>query len=164
MSNVSTPSSTATTPPIDSIQLKYITKYDTERVIIFLRKFFFQDEPLNVNVKLLESQTTCIELEDYSLQSIKDGVSVMAINETDDIVGVCLNGISGRDDAIEDDQTECKNEKFAKIIKLLDYVDKEVNIFDRYPDIDKMLIIKIISVDTNCRGRGIAKILCDKAT
>lgn len=163
MSTPSTPSSTATTPPVDSIQLKFISNNDTENVLLFLRKFFFQDEPLNVNVKLLEAEPTCIELEYYSLQSIKDGVSVMAINETGDIIGVCLNGISARNDVVED-EAECKNEKFAKILALLSHVDKEVNVFGKYEDIDKILIIKIISVDSNCRGRGIAKILCDKAT
>lgn len=162
MSTPSTPSSATLTPPIDSIDMKYITDDDSDNVILFLRKFFFKDEPLNVNVKLLEKATTCIELEEYSLKSIKDGVSVMVLNESKEIVGVCLNGISHRNDVIEEEE-ECKNEKFAKILSLLDHVEKKVDIFGNYPDADKVLIIKIISVDTNCRGRGIAKLLCDKA-
>lgn len=163
MSTPSTPSSANAIPTFNEINLKYITDNDADNVISFLRRFFFQDEPLNVDVKLLEKEPTCKELEEYSLKCIKDGVSVMAVNDNGDIVGVCLNGIVNRNDPIEDEE-ECKNEKFAKILSLLECVEKEVDIFNKYPEVDKLMILKIISVDSNCRGKGIAKLLCDKTT
>lgn len=51
-----------------------ITKDDSEKVVYFLRKFFFRDEPLNVTVGLLdEPNTTCPELEEYCTNCIPDG-------------------------------------------------------------------------------------------
>ena len=57
-----------------------ITKDDTEKVVHFLRKFFFRDEPLNVTIGLLEEpDTTCPELEEYCTSCIPDGEFVRGI-------------------------------------------------------------------------------------
>lgn len=51
-----------------------LTEKDTDKVIHFLRKFFFRDEPLNVAIGILdESNTTCPELEEYCTSCISDG-------------------------------------------------------------------------------------------
>ena len=51
-----------------------ITKDDAEKVVHFLRKFFFRDEPLNVAIGLLdEPHSTCPELEAYCMNCIPDG-------------------------------------------------------------------------------------------
>lgn len=51
-----------------------ITEKDVERVVNFLRKFFFRDEPLNVAVGLLdEPNSTCRELEEYCVDCVPEG-------------------------------------------------------------------------------------------
>lgn len=51
-----------------------ITNKDVEKVVHFLRKFFFRDEPLNVAVELLdEPNATCQELEEYCVNCIPEG-------------------------------------------------------------------------------------------
>ena len=57
--------------------------------------------------------------------------------------------------------SDCKNPKFRKILRLLHHVDKNVNISSRYPG-QKVLEIRIISVDSNWRGRGVAGAFMEK--
>lgn len=55
----------------------------------------------------------------------------------------------------------CTNPKFKKILRLLRYVDKRVNADGQFRDLN-IMEVRIISVDTNCRGQGIAKTLLEK--
>lgn len=55
----------------------------------------------------------------------------------------------------------CKNAKFKKILRLLHYIDKNVNVDGQFRD-SNVLEIRIISVDTNWRGKGVAKTLIEK--
>lgn len=163
MSVPSTPS-TPISPAPEPYQVRAITENDTEPLLNFLRQFFFKDEPLNVAVKLIEfKDSTCIELEEYSLKSIKDGTSLMAITDSGNIIGVCLNGKILKDEP-EEDEEECPNPKFGKIVKLLNYAGNEGSkiIAQRYPDVEKTMFVKILSVDGAWRGKGIAKELMDK--
>lgn len=54
------------------------------------------------------------------------------------------------------------HEKFKKIMGLMDLIDTKFNIFELYPDIDKFVDGKILSVDPKYRGLGIAGQLTDK--
>jgi len=160
MSVPSTPSS-PTSPPPEPYEVRIVTEKDSEQIIDHLRKFFFKDEPLNVSVKLIESDDSrCPELESYSIKSIKDGISLMAITDSNKIIGVCLNQKLHRDD-LEEEVKKCPNPKFEKILKFLRTLDKEGNVFGQYPDVDKILNVFILSVDGSWRGKGIAKKLMD---
>ncbi|XP_022918295.2 arylalkylamine N-acetyltransferase 1-like [Onthophagus taurus] len=147
-------------PPPEPFQLRVIKKEESEKVLDFLRTFFFRDEPLNVDVKLLDGEKTCKELEEYSMKALKDNVSVMAITDSGKIIGVCLNGIINKNDGKE--EFIVKDPKFSKITNLLSYVDKMADVFGKYPDIDKMISVDILSVDKSWRGQGIAKKLMNK--
>ncbi|XP_026684195.1 uncharacterized protein LOC103515809 [Diaphorina citri] len=46
---------------------------DKDRVIAFLVKFFFHDEPLNIAVGLMQDGQRCIELEDYCTTPLAQG-------------------------------------------------------------------------------------------
>ncbi|XP_046664487.1 arylalkylamine N-acetyltransferase 1-like isoform X3 [Homalodisca vitripennis] len=143
-----------------------ITNRDSDRVLDLLRRFFFRDEPLNVCVGLLDNpQDTCEELEQYCMESIGDGVSIMAVSPNGNILGVCINGTLTRDEKSSEnknDEDECSNPKFRKILKLLSTVYRESNVFKQFPEVDKLLDIRVVSVDDSCRGQGIAKALFDK--
>lgn len=157
MSSPSTPS----TPNLEPFQVKPIDEKDIEPVLAFLNKFFFRDEPLNINIKLMDGpNATCKELEEYSVSSIKDGLSLKVVSESGALVGVCLNGILSRDDPHQEE--ECPNPKFAKILNLLNYVDGQVDVFGKFPDCHKVMSVKIVSVDSSWRGRGLAQELVNK--
>lgn len=145
-----------------NISIELITVDDAEEVLKLLKKFFFKDEPLNTFVNLGE----CKELEKYSTKNIHEHCSYKAVNGRGEIVGVNINGLINKpketDDAPEKLAANCEHPKFKKIMALMDYVDEHFNIFDLYPDVDRLLDIKIMSVDSRYRGLGIAGKLTDR--
>ncbi|KAK5643352.1 hypothetical protein RI129_007197 [Pyrocoelia pectoralis] len=144
--------------------IRKITNAESEAVLEHLRKYFFRDEPLNLAVKLIESpDSRCIELEEYSLKSIKEGNSIMAVTPCGKIVGVCLNGLINGKDTEEEETEECNDPKFAKILEILEYCGKEGTnaVLHKYPDIGKVMFVKILSTDTEWRGMGIARELLE---
>lgn len=72
-----------------------LNKNDINRVLQFLRKFFFRDEPLNKCVELIPEgeDSTCVELEKYCMESsFENNLSLMAVSAKGDIIGVVLTG------------------------------------------------------------------------
>lgn len=60
-------------------------------------------------------------------------------------------------DAVKESLAEgCANPKFRKILGLMDLVDSKYDFFEKYPHVDRGMEIKILSVDPEYRGRGIA--------
>lgn len=145
-----------------NISIELITVDDAEEVLILLKKFFFKDEPLNTFVNLGE----CKELEKYSTKNLHEHCSYKAVNGRGEIVGVNINGLINKpkvtDDTSEKLADSCEHPKFKKIMALMDYVDQHFNIFDLYPDVERLLDIKIMSVDSRYRGLGIAGKLTDR--
>lgn len=73
--------------------IKPITPESKLKVLGFMKKNFFKDEPLNNSVKLIDAKdTTCIELEEYSMSSLDENLSLMAVSSSGMIVGVIING------------------------------------------------------------------------
>lgn len=145
-----------------NISIELITQDDAEEVLKLLKKFFFKDEPLNTFVNLGE----CKELEKYSTKNLHEHCSFKAVNGRGEIVGVNINGLVHKPKETDEPPAKladgCEHPKFKKIMALMDYVDEHFNIFDLYPDVDRMLDIKIMSVDSRYRGLGIAGKLTDR--
>jgi len=146
----------------------HVTPDDTEKVLEHLRRFFFREEPLNVCVKLLgeNGDEDCHELEEYCSQSIPEGLSLMAVSACGTVVGVVLNG-SHEPGHLEETETladSCPHPRFRKILQLLAAVDRGSDVFGKFPDVDKLVEVRIVSVDSAMRGRGIAKALLEKST
>ncbi|XP_055388889.1 arylalkylamine N-acetyltransferase 1 [Condylostylus longicornis] len=140
---------------------KLITPEYYEEVIKHLRNTFFSDEPLNKAANLCEKGEGNPDLELHSYKTLEDNLSIMAITEDDEIAGVILNGL------VRADQNACQkkldlssDENFKKIFNLLNYINSKVNFFDIF-NIDKLFDIRILSVDSKYRGRGIAKNLIE---
>ncbi|XP_058820402.1 arylalkylamine N-acetyltransferase 1 isoform X3 [Topomyia yanbarensis] len=145
-----------------NISIELITEDDAEDVLKLLKKFFFKDEPLNTFVELGE----CKELEKYSTKCLHEHCSFKAVNSRGEIVGVNINGLINRPTETDEPQPKladgCEHPKFKMIMALMDYVDERFNIFDLHKDIDRLLDVKIMSVDTRYRGMGIAGKLTDR--
>lgn len=92
-------------------------------------------------------------------------MTFMAVSQTGDIMGVILNNIMRRDDIEEDedDDESCnENLKFKEIVVLLNKIKREAGVFAQYPNVDRILEIKIVTVNEAYRGQGVCKALVDK--
>lgn len=64
---------------------------DSDRVVDFLRRNFFVDEPMNASLRLLEKPgDRCLPLEEFAAADIHQGLSVMAVDDDGKILGVLL--------------------------------------------------------------------------
>ncbi|XP_074042780.1 arylalkylamine N-acetyltransferase 1-like isoform X2 [Leptinotarsa decemlineata] len=140
-------------------EIKEAKTEDRERILQFLRIFFFKDEPCNAYLKVVTEENPINEdLETFSMNGFDNGLSLLAIHEGK-LIGVCLNAILEKG---QKKSMKCKDEKFSKILNLFNYVGSQVNIFDKYPECDRGVAIGIVSVDESYRGKGIAKKLMEK--
>lgn len=148
-------------------KIVHVTPKDTEKVLEHLRRFFFREEPLNICIKLLgeNGDEDCYELEQYCSQTIPEGLSLMAVSSCGTVVGVVLNGSQepGHLEEMERCADSCPHPRFRKILQLLAAVDRGSDVFGKFPDVDKLVEVRILSVDTAMRGRGIAKALLEKS-
>ncbi|XP_067629663.1 arylalkylamine N-acetyltransferase 1 isoform X2 [Eurosta solidaginis] len=159
MDNVLTASENLKSKPAPSNTYHYVvepvTDKDKDDILAMLRKFFFKDEPLNTFLDLGH----CPELEEYSLKCIKDNCSFKAVHNNGELIGVFLNGLLRRPPPNTEPvkaADSCQHAKFKKILSLFDRIEEHFNIFDLYPDCDVILDGKILSVNTDYRGLGIA--------
>jgi predicted GNAT family acetyltransferase len=81
------------------------------------------------------------------------------------VVGVALNGSHepGHLDEMQKNADSCPNPRFRKILQLLTAVERGSDVFSKFPDVDRLVEVRILSVDTALRGRGIAKALLEES-
>lgn len=74
------------------------------------------------------------------------------------IAGVALNGVSKKENVEKEDEEirSIDNVQYQRIFGLLHDVNKELDLFSKY-GVDKIFELRILSVDTKYRGRGLAK-------
>ena len=146
--------------------IQVVTKDDKLRILQFLRRFFFRDEPLNQCIGLIPEgeDSTCLELEEYcSMSTLANNLNLIAVSTSGAVVGVVLNDkLEPTSDEEPEYITTCENPKFKKILRLLYYVDKNLSRDGKYRGLN-VLDIRIISVDSNWRGKGVGKALVEKA-
>lgn len=96
------------------------------------------------------------------------GFAFKAVSSNGDIIGIILNGLMYRGDGNKESEENEESEenvedvKFNYITTFLDKVERDVDVFNRYPNVDGLMDIKIISVDESYRGQGICKALINK--
>ncbi|XP_053686327.1 uncharacterized protein LOC128735868 [Sabethes cyaneus] len=148
-----------------NIRLEIITDKHYSNVIDHLRQTFFADEPLNKAVKLTRPGQGHFLLEQHSLSTLKDNISIMAISQDGKIAGVALNGVlSGYNDIKHSIEklNNVQDENFKKIFKLLYEQNLRINLFNKF-NVDRIFEIRILSVDSKFRGQGLAKKLIMKS-
>lgn len=155
----SAPSTPSTpTSPMD-FDVRLATEADKTRMVEFLRKFFFRDEPLNKFLGVVTADKPINEdLESFACADMTDPSLVAEMDGK--LIGVCLNGILEREG--KDCDFVPKDKQFSKIFHLLEYVAEQSDPFQHFPGSDKAMSVKIISVDDTYRGKGIAKQLMAK--
>lgn len=149
----------------DNFEFFMIKPIHYDEVIEHLRWNFFYDEPLNRAVGLCtEKGEGHPELEKHSLATLFDGVSVGVQNTEGNIVGVCLNGFLHPNDTKKAKEAleKCQDERFKKIFNLLYDENLKIDLFQLH-DVDKIFEYRILSVDREYRGRGLAKQLIMKS-
>nr|CAD7606873.1 unnamed protein product [Timema genevievae] len=143
----------------EDMEFSLIPEERYEDVIHHLRNNFFADEPLNSAVSLVQPGDPHAELEEHSLNTLKDGLSQMAVHrDTGQVIGVALNGIQGPDDlaASQAKLTTLTDEKFRQIFDLLYGANLTLDLF-RQHGVDRIFECRILSVDKRFRGRGLAR-------
>ncbi|XP_014239679.1 dopamine N-acetyltransferase-like [Cimex lectularius] len=128
-----------------------------DRVIYHLRNNFFADEPLNNSVGLCQRGESNEELEKLSISTLKDRLSVMAINSNNEVIAVVLNGVLTEKD-LDESLIKLENnsdEKCKTIFRVLYRLNHSLQLFKKYK-VDKMFECRILSVDAKYRGLGLA--------
>jgi hypothetical protein len=70
-------------------QIRKATTADVEKVIQMMQRSFCRDEPLNVAVGLMNDTETCLELEQFFMEKLNDGMYTYRYT-VDGRVGVSL--------------------------------------------------------------------------
>lgn len=161
-----------------TFEIVRLVQKDKPKVLEFLRKFFYHDEPLNTAVGL-RPDVRCPTLEEFSLSTFDEGLSVGAVAGDGTLVGVCINACLTReedeegrreweekaDDVLADVKAlEDADAKFEQIKRMLSSACAHGDVFKHGPaDLDRLFDIFILSVDSSWRGKGIATKLLDQS-
>ncbi|XP_068085812.1 arylalkylamine N-acetyltransferase 1 [Anabrus simplex] len=149
----------------EDIEYALIPEKRYEDVIQHLRDNFFADEPLNYSVSLCRPGEPHAELEQHSLNTLRDGLSLMAVKiSTREVMGVALNGVQRPGDAAAAKLKleTMTDKKFRKIFELLYDCNLKADLFSAY-HVDRIFECRILSVDKRFRGRGLAKELLQRS-
>lgn len=87
----------------------------------------------------------------------------MAVSKTGELMGAILNAIIYRENTKESSvHDDSEYSKYNNISILLNKIQQEIKIFKKYPNVDKILRIMLISVNNGYRRQGICKALIEK--
>lgn len=87
----------------------------------------------------------------------------MAVSETGDIMGVRLNRLKNRNDADSFPYQNCEDSpKYNEWMNINGKVWREVDVFGRYSNVNRLLELKCVAVKHAYRGQGICKALYSK--
>ncbi|KAM3960216.1 arylalkylamine N-acetyltransferase 1 [Aphomia sociella] len=141
-----------------------IGEEDVQDVMNLLQKTFYIDEPLNETVELCSTGTSCPELDEYCTHSLLEGLSFKAIDGEGNIIGVLINGICPikEDDNGNDllsQALRCKNPKFQKILHILALREEGSRLWEKYPQEQHLVEVKVAATDLNWRKRGVMNTL-----
>ncbi|XP_061393501.1 arylalkylamine N-acetyltransferase-like 2 [Musca vetustissima] len=139
----------------DDIELRIVQEEDREAILEVLRKFFFKDEPLTGFTEPMG--VASVTEEEYVLNQIKYGTSVMAIHKpTNKVVGACMAGPQGVDEAdhLFEESAKEGDTKWGKILKMLACIERDAKVSQRY-GVEKILYIIGTCVDSSMRGKNL---------
>ncbi|KAB0799473.1 hypothetical protein PPYR_07353 [Photinus pyralis] len=137
---------------MDQFYVRLATDADNDEIWEFSKKFYFKDEPLNNFLRLHE----CIERDSFPIVCDKDrNFFLLAVDQLSNIIAICKIELIKRDDAKT--ATKCANVQYQKILDFIEYIDREGDLFNKFPQVEQVLQIKRLSVDTAWRRRSVAQ-------
>ncbi|XP_046831006.1 arylalkylamine N-acetyltransferase 1-like isoform X2 [Vespa crabro] len=144
----------------DNLTIAEIPEDRFADAIDHLKWNFFADEPLNHAIGLCKKGESHFELERHCLLTLKQGYSRMLVTENGTIAGMALNGVLNEEERDEASRRleEIDDKQFKKIFGQLYKVNKKVNLFWKY-NVQELFECRILSVDENFRGKGLANVL-----
>ncbi|GJQ86088.1 putative N-acetyltransferase [Trypoxylus dichotomus] len=137
----------------------FVTPNERDEILEFLKRNFYADEPITRYIDVLGHPNAVKTLSQFSMKNLDQNISFLARSETGELAGVCLNSIKAKDDPEDEPITD---PVFGKIARLLGFAYEEAKVFEKFPDIERVVSVDIISVDRIFQGGGIAKVLMDK--
>lgn len=135
-----------------------------ENVVDFLCETFYKEEPSVVNIGLSEVPPSNALL-NMTLEQIKDGMTIIAVNPQNSIVGAAVNVGSCPWDSKKTVQYArcCEDEGPSRdLIEFFAYVSRVPNIWNRYCVL-KVFECSILAVDPEYRGIGLARKLVEES-
>ncbi|KAH8343564.1 hypothetical protein KR059_012546, partial [Drosophila kikkawai] len=148
--------------PSDTMEYKLIGPEHHDQVLEHLRRNFFADEPLNKAAGVCQNGSSSAELEEHCVEAMQDGMSLMAVEPQQQvgsckIAGVVLNGIYRADDTAKamEKLDRSQDPGYRKIFALLHCHNTKNDLFKEFA-VDSIFDVRILSVDSSYRGRGIA--------
>lgn len=88
-----------------------------------------------------------------------------AVSSDGNLMGVILSSPTLRNNSEQNNDCDEEledNSKFSDIVKFLYEVERGTDVFNKYPDIDRIMDIKIISVDESYRCQGVCRALINR--
>lgn len=142
------------------VNIRSTTDDDQLRILEFLRKHLFREEPLCKYLGVVSNEKpVCEALEKYCCED-KNHLSVVA-ELNGELIGVVMNTILER--GIRDDSFFGNDQQFAKIARLLEHVAEKSDPFQYFPNDNKALYLKVISVDDTFKRKGVGTQLLIKS-
>lgn len=141
--------------------IKPLDNKDQDEAMIFLKRTFYVDEPMNRAVGILsEPNDTHPWLDTFTEQALCQGLSFKAIDGNGRIIALVVNGIDPLKEP--DDGTDvlslakrCPDPKFQKILYVIAAANEEAKLWEKYPKEERLMEIKIAATDLHWRKRGI---------
>lgn len=92
------------------------------------------------------------------------GILLMAVSEKGEPIGVILNSKTCRDTEKKYivDESSTESSKYNEIMTLLAKIQREVDVYGKYPNVNHIMHIYVIAVNDAYRGRGVCKALIAK--
>ncbi|XP_050053605.1 arylalkylamine N-acetyltransferase 1-like isoform X2 [Aphis gossypii] len=151
-----------------SFNIVPISSSNEQGVINSIEKYFIQDEPLNASVELFKEEESVLKYRNFCTNLLYTGLSLMAVSETGEIMGAILNSVMSKEDYLIQqygDENFEPSSRFDDIEVLLNKVRRDIDLFGQYPniDVDRIMELKLISVNEAYRGQGVCKALVKKS-
>ncbi|XP_026730352.1 dopamine N-acetyltransferase-like [Trichoplusia ni] len=139
---------------------------DTEEIMKLLQITFFVDEPMNQAIGLC-NDGPCAELDDYCRQCLPEGLSFKAVDKDGKVVGVMINGKCPLEEAKDGSDylslaQKCQNPKFVKILYVLAKRDDGCRLWEKYPEDEYLVDVKVAATHPEWRKRGIMNALLEE--
>jgi len=149
---------------LSGIKFEELTENRYEEVMDHLREVTYKDVPLYKAAGLVGEGRAPVELDNVYLNSIKEGVSMVALDKGK-FAGVLINGILTPDaipGAIQAMKTS-SNENYKKMDFMFLKLLLDLDIFNRF-GIDRAMECRLLSTTREYRGSGLGRMLVDQIT